>query len=50
MAKLPKINVVNASNIHSASLFLFHGSGTFILLVNKFLFIIDYFLYEIINR
>ncbi|XP_060826858.1 lysophospholipase-like protein 1 [Bombus pascuorum] len=27
MAKLPKINVVNATNIHSASLFLFHGSG-----------------------
>lgn len=50
MAKLPKISVVNASNIHSATLFLFHGSGIFILLVNKFLFIIDYFLYEIINR
>ena len=27
MAKLPKISVVNASNIHSATLFLFHGSG-----------------------
>ncbi|OAD56890.1 Lysophospholipase-like protein 1 [Eufriesea mexicana] len=27
MAKLPKIDIVNATKTHSASLFLFHGSG-----------------------